>query len=71
MFAQTLAAQVPRHVYAVDASGIAAKAARIVRDNGFARNVTVIHGRMEDIELPVPQVRQLYSACVRRWPLSL
>ncbi|GAQ90592.1 protein arginine N-methyltransferase [Klebsormidium nitens] len=41
-----------RKVYAVDASGIAEHAERIVADNGFADVITVIRGKMEEVELP-------------------
>ncbi|GBG61491.1 hypothetical protein CBR_g21834 [Chara braunii] len=41
-----------RHVYAIDASEIAVQAKRIVEDNGLSDRVTVIHGRVEEVELP-------------------
>eukprot|EP00243_Klebsormidium_subtile_P004084 TRINITY_DN17864_c0_g1_i1.p1 TRINITY_DN17864_c0_g1~~TRINITY_DN17864_c0_g1_i1.p1 ORF type:complete len:391 (+),score=68.75 TRINITY_DN17864_c0_g1_i1:232-1404(+) len=41
-----------RKVYAVDASGIVEHAERIVADNGFADVITVIRGKMEEVELP-------------------
>jgi SAM-dependent methyltransferase len=45
------------HVYGVDASLMAYKAQQIVKDNGYKDHVTIIHGKVEDIELPVPQAR--------------
>ncbi|KAF8430973.1 S-adenosyl-L-methionine-dependent methyltransferase [Boletus edulis BED1] len=41
-----------KHVYAVDASGIAEKAEKIVRENGLQDVVTVIRGKVEEIRLP-------------------
>jgi len=39
-------------VYAVEASSMATHAANLVRHNGLSDVVSVIHGRMEDVELP-------------------
>ena len=39
------------HVYAVDAAGVATYAREIVRHNGFSDRITVIRGKMEDIDL--------------------
>ncbi|EIW81556.1 S-adenosyl-L-methionine-dependent methyltransferase [Coniophora puteana RWD-64-598 SS2] len=41
-----------RHVYAVDASGVAEKAKAIVKENKLEDKITVIHGKVEDITLP-------------------
>ncbi|EPT00251.1 hypothetical protein FOMPIDRAFT_1023851 [Fomitopsis schrenkii] len=41
-----------RRVIAVDASPIAEKAKQIVKDNGLEGVVTIIRGRIEDIQLP-------------------
>ncbi|KAJ7595054.1 S-adenosyl-L-methionine-dependent methyltransferase [Mycena floridula] len=41
-----------KRVIAVDASNIATKAAQIVKDNGLENTITVIQGKVEDIELP-------------------
>lgn len=39
-------------VYAVDMSSIAQQAKQIVKDNGFEDIITVMQGKMEDLELP-------------------
>jgi SAM-dependent methyltransferase len=39
-------------VYAVDMSSIAQQAKQIVKDNGFEDVITVMQGKMEDLELP-------------------
>ncbi|KAL7528686.1 hypothetical protein ACHAXR_002569 [Thalassiosira sp. AJA248-18] len=49
------------HVYAVDCSSIIEQASRIVKDNGMADKITLIQGKMEEIELPVPQVDIIVS----------
>jgi len=49
MFAAKAGAKV---VYAVEASNMAAHAANLVQHNGLSDVVTVMHGRMEDVELP-------------------
>ena len=41
-----------RHVYAVDMSSIAKQAKQIVADNGFANDITVMQGKMEELQLP-------------------
>jgi len=41
-----------KHVYAVDAAEIALFAREIVKDNGLEDKITVIHGKMEEIEFP-------------------
>jgi protein arginine N-methyltransferase 3 len=41
-----------RHVYAVDAAPIAERAARIVKENGLDDVITVLRGRVEDVEIP-------------------
>ncbi|KAF8547093.1 S-adenosyl-L-methionine-dependent methyltransferase [Imleria badia] len=42
----------PKHVYAIEASGIAEKAKKIVHENGLQNVVTVIRGKVEEISLP-------------------
>ena len=49
------------HVYAVDCSSIIEQAKRIVQDNDMADKITLIQGKMEEIELPVPQVDIIVS----------
>lgn len=41
-----------KRVYAVDASAIAVKAERNVRDNGLEGVIQVVRGRIEDLDLP-------------------
>ena len=50
-----------KHVYAVDCSAIAQQARAIVERNGFAEKVTVIKGKMEEIDLPVDKVDIIVS----------
>eukprot|EP00962_Isochrysis_galbana_P060233 scaffold34451_cov101-Isochrysis_galbana.AAC.1 len=56
-----------RVVYAVEASGMAVLADRIVSDNGMAGVVKVIRGRMEEVCIPttpVPRARACARACM-------
>ncbi|KZT35410.1 S-adenosyl-L-methionine-dependent methyltransferase, partial [Sistotremastrum suecicum HHB10207 ss-3] len=48
-------------VYAVDASDIAVKAEKIVKENGLENVITVIRGKVEDIVLPVEKVDIIIS----------
>lgn len=48
-------------VYAVEYSNIAFLSKQIVQDNGFGGIIHVIHGKMEEIELPVPTVDIIIS----------
>lgn len=41
-----------KHVFAVEASDLAPVTRQIVADNGFQDRITVIQGKLEDIELP-------------------
>lgn len=41
-----------RHVYGIDMSAIAESAKQIVKDNGLADRITIIQGKVEDVELP-------------------
>jgi protein arginine N-methyltransferase 1 len=50
-----------KHVYGVDMSAIAEQAKQIVADNGFAERITVIRGKVEEIELPVEKVDIIIS----------
>ena len=43
-----------KHVYAIEFAEIAIFAKEIVRKNGLQDKITVIKGKMEEIELPVP-----------------
>jgi len=59
MFASQVGA---KHVYAVDCSSIAVQARQIVRLNGFGPDkITIIQGKIEEIELPVPTVDVIVS----------
>jgi CYTH domain-containing protein len=50
-----------KHIYAVDCSSIIEQAKAIVQKNGFADKITMIRGKIEEIELPVPQVDIIVS----------
>ena len=50
-----------KHVYAVDCSSIVQQAQQIVERNGFANQITLIHGKIEEIELPVEHVDIIVS----------
>jgi type I protein arginine methyltransferase len=50
-----------KHVYAVDCSTIVEQARQIVERNGFADQITVIKGKVEEIELPVENVDIIVS----------
>jgi protein arginine N-methyltransferase 1 len=41
-----------KHVYGIDMSAIADSAKQIVRDNGYSDRVTIIKGKVEEVELP-------------------
>ena len=51
----------PKQVYAVEFAEIAIFAQEIVRKNGMQDKITVIKGKMEEVELPVPQVDIIIS----------
>jgi len=50
-----------KHVYAIEFAEIAIFAQEIVRKNGLQDKITVIKGKMEEVELPVPQVDIIIS----------
>ncbi|KAK8849623.1 hypothetical protein IAR55_004958 [Kwoniella newhampshirensis] len=50
-----------KHVYAIEASGLAVKARENIAKNGLANIITVIQGKVEDIELPVERVDVIVS----------
>jgi protein arginine N-methyltransferase 1 len=59
MFASQVGA---KHVYAVDCSSIAIQAREIVERNGFGPDkITVIQGKIEEIDLPVAEVDVIVS----------
>ena len=49
------------HVYGVDCSGIIESARRIVRDNGMEDKITLIKGKIEEIDLPIKDVDIIVS----------
>lgn len=53
-----------KHVYAVDCSSIIVQAKEIVKINGLADKITLIKGRIEDINLPVDNVDIIVSEWV-------
>lgn len=50
-----------KHVYSVDMSNIIEKAREIVELNGFGKQITLLQGKLEDIELPVKEVDIIVS----------
>ncbi|KAI8141066.1 S-adenosyl-L-methionine-dependent methyltransferase [Fennellomyces sp. T-0311] len=50
-----------KHVYGIDMSNIIIQARDIVRDNHLADKVTLIQGKMEEVELPVDKVDIIIS----------
>jgi len=50
-----------KHVYGVEFAGIANHAKRIVKDNGYQEQVTIIRGKIEEITLPVDKVDIIIS----------
>eukprot|EP00565_Helicotheca_tamesis_P007614 CAMPEP_0185732482 /NCGR_PEP_ID=MMETSP1171-20130828/16388_1 /TAXON_ID=374046 /ORGANISM="Helicotheca tamensis, Strain CCMP826" /LENGTH=268 /DNA_ID=CAMNT_0028401983 /DNA_START=86 /DNA_END=892 /DNA_ORIENTATION=- len=50
-----------RHVYAVDCSSIIDQAKRIIQLNGFGDKITLIKGKVEEINLPVEKVDVIIS----------
>jgi len=50
-----------KHVYAIECSQMADMANEIVKTNGYSNVITVIKGKVEEIELPVPKVDVIIS----------
>jgi protein arginine N-methyltransferase 1 len=50
-----------KHVYGVDCSSIVDQARQIIDINGFSDTITIIKGKVEEIELPVPKVDVIVS----------
>lgn len=50
-----------KHVYAVECSEMADMAKEIVQTNGFSEVITVLKGKIEELELPVPKVDIIIS----------
>jgi protein arginine N-methyltransferase 1 len=55
-----------KHVYGIECSSIAEQAREIVSDNGYSSQVTIIQGKVEEVELPVQQVRAAAAAAGNR-----
>ena len=43
-------------MYGIERSAIAEQAQQIVKDNGYQSKVTIIQGKVEEVELPVEKV---------------
>ena len=50
-----------KHVYAVENAEIALFAREIVKKNGLEHKITILKGKMEEVELPVKQVDIIIS----------
>jgi protein arginine N-methyltransferase 1 len=50
-----------KHCYGVDCSAILEQARKIVERNGFKDKITLIRGKVEEIDLPVPKVDIIVS----------
>jgi len=50
-----------KHVYAVENAEIAFFAREIIKNNGLSDKITVLKGKMEELELPVPKVDIIIS----------
>lgn len=55
-----------KHVYGIECSGIIHTARQIIADNGLSDKITLIHGKCEEIDLPVDTVftRTPISCCL-------
>jgi len=49
------------HVYGIDCSSIIDKAREIIKANGFEGKITLIRGKVEEVDLPVPNVDIIVS----------
>lgn len=56
-----------KQVYAVDCSSIIEQARKIVQKNGFEDKITLIRGKIEEIELPVQKVDIIGTCCGFSW----
>ncbi|KAJ1488186.1 protein arginine N-methyltransferase [Baffinella frigidus] len=50
-----------KHVYGIECSGIIHTARQIIADNGLSDKITLIHGKCEEIDLPVDTVDIIIS----------
>jgi hypothetical protein len=53
-----------KHVYGIERSAIAEQAQQIVADNGYQSKVTIIRGKVEEVELPVEKVMAVSLLCL-------
>jgi hypothetical protein len=51
-----------KHVYGIECSSIAEQAKKIVAENGCQDQITIVQGKVEEVELPVEQVGSLAEA---------
>ena len=57
-----------KHVYGIERSAIAEQAKQIVQDNGCQDTVTIIQGKVEEVDLPVQQVQSVPSRSTPQKP---
>lgn len=50
-----------RHVYGIECSNIIIQARNIIEENGFKDKITLIQGKVEEVELPVDKVDIIIS----------
>lgn len=50
-----------KHVYAIEMADVYKVAQEIVKKNGFGDKITILHGKIEEVELPVPKVDIIVS----------
>uniref|UniRef100_A0A7S3R5P6 Methyltransferase domain-containing protein n=1 Tax=Dunaliella tertiolecta TaxID=3047 RepID=A0A7S3R5P6_DUNTE len=50
-----------KHVYGIECSAIADQAKQIIEDNGYSDRITIIKGKVEEINLPVEKVDIIVS----------
>ena len=57
-----------KHVYGIERSAIAEQARQIVEDNSYQDRITIIQGKVEEVDLPVPQVPSSHVSisCLQR-----
>jgi len=56
-----------KHVYAIDCSSIIEHARTIVEKNGFGEKITLIRGKVEEIELPIENDNQIVDIIISEW----
>ena len=59
-----------KHVYGIEMSSIAEQATQIVLDNDYQDRVTIIRGKVEEVELPIEKVRRSHPPPHPRGPSS-